>query len=514
MSALLLAASSVRAPSIAYEPMMPFLVLAGGMVATIAVSLVGRSFFQRVVTPLTAVGTLIAAGVLFALRVSDAPDESLISGALTLDDLALSFDLLFVATALLTSAIAWRSETLRAAGRGEFHSLLLSSVLGMTLLASATNLVSLFIAFELLSIPLYVLCAADLRRDRSLESGLKYLIIGSLGSAILLYGLAFLYGATGATDFNAIAEALSKSSVAGDPLLLVGVALTLAGLSFKASVAPFHQWTPDVYEGAPTPVTAFMAVATKAAVLVLLLRLSAEALAPVRDNWAVVLAVLAALTIIVGNLGALGQESLKRMLGYSGVAQVGYLLTGVVVGTGLGTAAVLFYLVVYLFMNIGPFAVIAARERAGAGDGLGGIADLGREQPVLAWSMTICMISLAGLPVTAGFVGKLLLVQAAVFGHYEWLGVMIVIGSAISLGYYLRVIAAIWMPGAGGAKSAPQDGLARVAGASPRADSRRHPELVAVAVLAAIATVVLGVFPDPLLDLAREAGERFILIGG
>lgn len=500
---------AVTAPIIEWGPLLPFFVLAGGTVATIFVSLIGGRAFQRVLTPLTAVATLAAAGVLFGVRFHE-PDPSALSGALAIDDLALVFDLLFVVAALLTSVLAWRAETLREAGRGEFYSLLLSSVLGMCLLASSTNLVTFFIGFELFSIPLYVLCASDVRRNGSLEAGLKYLIIGSLGSAVMLYGLAFVYGATGATDFLRIGRAVAAPEFGQDPLLLVGLGLTLVGLAFKASVAPFHQWTPDVYEGAPTPVTAFMAVVTKFAVLAALLRMGVVAFGAdaVRDHWQPVLAALAATTIVVGNLGALRQESLKRMLAYSGVAQVGYLLAGVVVGTWLGVYAIVFYLFAYLLMNIGPFAVVIARERAGAGDGLEGLRNLGREAPWLAWPMTVCMIALAGLPVTAGFVGKLLLVEAAIDGDYFWLAVLIVLGSAVSLGYYLRVVAAMWMP-ASDVATASGARLPAPAGAAPEADARRHSELAAVAVLAAVFSVVAGVYPQPLLDLARDAAVSF-----
>ena len=219
------------------------------------------------------------------------------------------------------------------AGHGEFHSLMLSSVMGMVVLAGAQDLIALFLGFELLSIPLYVLCATELRRATSLESGLKYLIVGSVGSATLVYGLAFIYGATGATGFDAIARSLEATGFDSDVLLLTGVALTLTGLAFKASVAPFHQWTPDVYEGAPTAVTGFMAVATKAAAFGVLLRLFDVALIPAADTWAPIMSVLAAITIVVGNVGAIGQSSLKRMLAYSSVAQAGYMLAGVVVTT-------------------------------------------------------------------------------------------------------------------------------------------------------------------------------------
>ena len=232
--------------------------------------------------------------------------------------------------------LAWRSLAAREAAHGEFHALLLTSIGGMSLLASAQNTVALFIGLELLSIPLYVLCASELRREHSLESGLKYLIVGSVGSATLLYGLAMIYGATGATDFSAIASALSNGSLASDPLTLTGIALCLAGLCFKSSVAPFHQWTPDVYEGAPTPVTAFMAVATKAAALGVFLRFFDVALIGAQASWGPAVAVLATITILVGNVGALGQSSLKRMLAYSSVAQAGYMLAGVVVATQLG----------------------------------------------------------------------------------------------------------------------------------------------------------------------------------
>src|SRR5439155_14766348 len=214
----------------------------------------------------------------------------------------------------------------RHASLGDYSALLLTSVTGMVVLAGATSLITLFLGIELLSIPLYVLCAIDLHRRTSLESGLKYLVIGSVGSATLLYGLAFVYGASGSTDFDKIADAVGRSGIAGDPLLLTGIALAAAGLAFKASVAPFHQWTPDVYQGAPTPVTAFMAVATKAAAFAILLRFFDVALLPSSGDWNTAVAVLGAVSLAVGNIGAIGQDSLKRMLAWSGVAQAGYML--------------------------------------------------------------------------------------------------------------------------------------------------------------------------------------------
>src|SRR3712207_755509 len=341
--------------------------------------------------------------------------------------------------------------------------MLLFSIGGMAVLVGAQNTMTLFLGFELLSIPLYVLCATEMRRASSLESGLKYLVVGSVGSATLLYGLAFVYGATGSTDFARIARTLEGGGeLITDPLLLTGIALTIVGLAFKASVAPFHQWTPDVYEGAPTPVTAFMAVATKAAAFGVLLRLFDSAVIGASATWAPALAALAVVTIVVGNVGAIGQSSLKRMLAYSSVAQAGYMLAGVVVSTRLGIQATVFYLAGYLVMNLAAFAVITARERESeAGDDIPSLYGLGADRPWLAWPMTLAMLGLAGIPATVGFFGKLYLIQAAVDNEYAWLGVAIVLGSAISLVYYLRVVAAVWMRPRSDAATAPGE---RVAG--------------------------------------------------
>jgi NADH-quinone oxidoreductase subunit N len=402
----------------------------------------------------------------------------------------------------------------------------LTVVLGMVVLAGATNLVTVFIGYELLSIPLYVLCATEMRRERSLESGLKYLIIGSVGSAILLYGLALVYGATGETSFEGVAAGVD--AMRGDVLLLTGLALVIAGLAFKASIAPFHQWTPDVYEGAPTPITAFMAVATKAAAFGIIIRFFDVAVIDVSSVWAPALATLAVVTIIVGNVGAIGQSSLKRMLAYSSVAQAGYMLAGVVVTTQLGVRAVAFYLAVYLLMNLAAFAVIVAREReTGLGDDISSLYGIGADRPLLAWPMTIAMLSLAGFPATAGFFGKVYLINASVENDYAWLGVVIVIGSAISLAYYLRVVAAVWMRApdertagaavaagpvrpaiAGGSSEADADPAAvaaseRLAGGTRRL---RQPEVIGLGVLCAAATVFFGIYPSPLLDVAHDAG--------
>jgi NADH-quinone oxidoreductase subunit N len=494
----------VLAPHIDYAAISPFEALLGGSVVVLLVGLLRSSFAREQLVPALTLLTLAAALGVSVWQWND--HISAISGALEIDDLTLVLTIVFTAAGLATVLLSWRAQAPRESAHGEYHALLLASIAGMSILVSAQNLITLFIGIELLSIPLYVLCATEMHRASSLESGLKYLIIGSVGSATLLYGLALLYGATGATDFSAIASSISAGH-SSDPLLLTGVALVLAGLCFKASVAPFHQWTPDVYEGAPTPITAFMAVATKAAAFGVLLRTFDVALIGTQFDWGPALATLATITIIVGNVGALGQSSLKRMLAYSSVAQAGYIMGGVVVSTQLGAAATIFYLIVYLLMNLAAFAVIIARERETRfGDDIDAVAGLGRERPSLAWPLTIAMLSLAGIPATAGFIGKIYLIQALVDGGYTWLAVVIVVGSAISLGYYLRVVAAIWMRDAPAPMISGPLGRPLLAGGAPEADTAgRHFEVVLVALLFGAATIFFGIVPQPLFDLVHHA---------
>jgi NADH-quinone oxidoreductase subunit N len=556
MTPLLLATAHIHGPHIDYRGLSPILALAGGGLLTLLVGLLRSAFVRERVVPGLA---LISLGASLGLEIwRFHHSATIISGALRIDDLSLELGMLFAVAGIATVLLSWRTIAPRESGHGEYHALLLFSVLGMFVLVASVNVITLFLGLELLSIPLYILCAAETRRESSLESGLKYLIVGSVGSATLVYGLALVYGATGSTDFSGIASALSVGHLAGgvlgDPMLFTGLALVVVGFAFKASVAPFHQWTPDVYEGAPTPITAFMATATKAAALGVFLRFFDVAAISAQDTWGPILAAIAAITIIVGNAGALGQSSLKRMLGYSGVAQAGYMLSGVVVGTRLGVQATILYLMFYLAMNMAGFAVIvAAQNERPDGDDVGALAGLGGRAPWLAWPMTVAMLALAGIPGTVGFIGKFQLIHALVSGDYTWLAIVLVIGSMISLGYYLRVVASIWMrpavpfpggvalagglpPIAGGSQEADGEadgegaagwprpgeapGAVPAASASPAPGEREGaappasaptrgpmaPELVFVGALFAAAAIFFGIVPEPLFRLAAHAG--------
>jgi NADH-quinone oxidoreductase subunit N len=535
---VLAATHHIVGPYVDWRALSPLIVLTAGGLVVLLVGLLRPAVIREQVVPaLTIVAFLLAlaaeiwvyhhhvrAGrggfcLIAGPRCSAAP--------LAMDRLALELYMLFTVAGMAAVLMSWRAIAPRESGHGEYGALLLFSVLGMAVFVSSQNLVTLFLGIELLSIPLYILCASETRREGSLESGLKYLVVGSVGSATLVYGLGLIYGATGSTDFAGIGAALSQSKLAGgalgSPMVFTGMGLTIVGFAFKASVAPFHQWTPDVYEGAPTPITAFMATATKAAALGVFLRFFDVAGIGAQNTWAPLLATIAAITIVVGNVGALGQTSLKRMMGYSGVAQAGYMLSGVIIGSRLGVQATVFYLMAYLAMNLAPFAVIVAEEHERPdGDYLSGLAGLGARRPWLAWPMTIGMLALAGIPGTIGFIGKFQLISALVSGAYTWLAIVLVIGSMISLGYYLRVIAAMWMrppvAAPAPASSAGPGELAPIAGGSVEADeweegpgaagaALAYPELILVAVGFAAATIFFGIFPSPLFHLAGHAAN-------
>jgi NADH-quinone oxidoreductase subunit N len=384
--------------------------------------------------------------------------------------------------------VAWRHGFRRHAA--EYYALLLATAAGMVFLVTATNLMTLFLGLEWFSIGLYVLCAYDVHVKGSLEAGLKYLVVGGFGSAVLLLGSAFVYGATGELGFTEIAAAGAEN----DLFLLSGLAMILVGLGFKVSAAPFHMWTPDVYEGAPTPVTAFMAAATKAAALVLALRLLTTAFPDEAELWTIALAVIVCVSLAVGNLAAIVQTSVKRLLAYSSVTHAGFLLIPIAAGNETGGTALLFYLIPYGAASLGAFAVVAARERELGGEAtLETLGGMGWERPLLGAAMWVFMLSFAGLPLTGGFVAKFYVFASAWDRDWVWLIVVGVIATAVSLYYYLAVIRAMYMRPAGAVATA-------AGGQPPR-------ELMLSAAVLACAIVVVGSFfaVEPLIDLAEKA---------
>ena len=490
-----------EAPMVDYAALSPLLALGIGLIVVVLAAVFGP--LKRFAPGLTILSMAVAAGCLIWQFDTE---TDLVSGSLRFDGLSSTFSLLILVAGIVAVLYAAGDIAERQVGRGDFLAMLLSSVFGMVMLTMANDLVTFFLALEFFSIPLYVLCASDLRRPGSLEAGLKYLIIGSLGSATLLFGMALIYGGSGGeVGFQAIAEGLLAGEVIGDSLVLFGIGMVTVGLAFKISIAPFHQWTPDVYQGAPTPITAFMSAATKIAAFAVFIRFFLVALAPEADDWNVILAVLATLSIVIGNLGALTQSSLKRMLGYSGVAQAGYMLAGVIVANTEGIDALTFYLAVYLAMNLAAFGALIIHERMAGSDSIASLRGAGWSHRVVAWPMTLAMIGLAGLPPTGGFLGKVFLIEALADDGWVWLAIMIVVGTMVSLAYYIRVVAVMWTndPAPQGEDGHIDGDLVVTGGTPPWKDLR----LVVPIVIASVAILFFGIIPDPLYDFASRAGD-------
>ncbi|MFQ5595579.1 MAG: NADH-quinone oxidoreductase subunit N [Anaerolineae bacterium] len=368
-----------------------------------------------------------------------------LGGMATADQFALFLAGVFVAIAALTVLTSVAYRPIRAAERGEYYALVLFATAGMMLMAAGTDLIVLFLGLEMFSISLYVLAGFLRPQERSEESALKYFLLGAFASGFLLYGIALTFGATGATNLAAIAGFVASKGL-HTPMLLMGLGLILVGFGFKIAMAPFHMWTPDVYEGAPTTITGFMAAGTKAAGFAALLRILTQAFPSLQPDWVPILAILAVVTMTLGNVVAIWQTNIKRMLAYSSIAHAGYILVAVVAATNEGMSAALYYLLVYALMNLGAFAVIVAlgrrdREYVNISD-FGGLS---AKQPALALAMALFMLSLAGFPPTGGFVGKFYVFRAAVNANLVWLAVFGVLNSVVSVYYYLRIVVLMYM---------------------------------------------------------------------
>lgn len=391
----------------------------------------------------------------------------------------------FLLTGFITVLISVNYLDKAGINRGEYYMLMLFSIAGMMLMGMANDLILVFLALELLSIPLYVLSGFARPRQDSEESAMKYFLLGAFSSGFLVFGVALIYGATGSTALPAVLEGLSEASRLG----LAGVALLLVGFAFKVAAVPFHMWTPDVYEGAPTAVTAFMSVGAKVGGFAAMIRVFLMALPQLGDTWVPAVAVIAALTMILGNVVALAQQNIKRMLAYSSIAHAGYILVAVAAGINSdeGVGAALFYMMAYLFTNLGAFAIVIAVERQ---DGQGVMLDdykgLARRNPWLALALAYFMLSLTGVPPTGGFSAKFFVFRAALDADLLWLAIIGAVTSVISGYFYLRVVYLAYM----------YEGEGEV--------TARRPLQTAVALTVA-ATLLLGFLPGPLFEMAREA---------
>jgi NADH-quinone oxidoreductase subunit N len=359
-------------------------------------------------------------------------------GMVLVDPAALFFKRIFLIAALLVFIMMARSGETAGDDRAEYYALTLFATLGMLFMASSHNLMTLFMALELLTISFYVLVAYGKGEDIVLEAGIKYLIIGTVSAAFMLLGIALIYGATGSLDYGEIAR---KVGLGGelDPVLLPGVIILFLGLGFKVAAVPFHTWAPDVYQGAPTPVVAFLSVGSKAAGFVLLQRLVFSVFLPIKPGWILVLALVTVATLFYGNLGAIPQTNIKRLLGYSGIAQAGYVMMGLVAGSIYGGAAMLYYLVGYLFSNLLAFTVVVLMGRAVESNEIAAYSGLARRSPILAASLLVAFLSLAGVPPLVGFFGKFLLIDSIIKAGYSWIAVAAVLNVAAALFYYLQV---------------------------------------------------------------------------
>ncbi len=428
-------------------------------------------------------------------------NASAFQGMVVADNFGLFLTLVILVGAAVSILLSVDFVEVHRLDQGEYYVLLLISTAGMITMATATNLVVIFLGLELLSLPLYILTAIERQVPYSLEAGFKYFLLGAFASAIFLYGIALVYGATGTTSLPRILAVQSPSSPVND-LALVGFGLMLVGFAFKVGLVPFHWWTPDAYEGAPTAITAFMSVATKTAAFGAFFRVFVVGPpAPVID-WRIALAVLAVLTMTLGNVAALLQTNIKRMLAYSSIAHAGYILIALVAAGPTGVSGALFYLLAYTLTNLGAFAAVIALsdgpcERLNVSD----FAGAARDHPLVAAGMTVCMLSLAGFPPFAGFVGKFLVFGAAVQTGWTWLAVVGVLNSLVSVYFYLRPVVQMYM-------NEPLPAWDKRANPAALGPVQVAPLVGLALLIVVVGVIVLGVFPSPAIAFAQIAFVR------
>ncbi len=474
---------------------IPEIALAAFAVAVILLDLfIDRKSILGVVS---IVGLVIAGG--FAILTWD-NSTTIFGGKLAVDNYALFFKMLITGIAILIILATTDYAAKLSRFQGEFYALILMSAIGLMIMAAGTDLVTIYIGLELASISLYTL-SGFLKDKRSGEASLKYLLLGATASAVLLYGMALVFGLTGHTDLAGIArgvQGLTVSKLASEPTLLLGIVLIAAGFGFKIAAAPFHMWVPDVYEGAPTPITAYLSVASKAAGFAVILRVFYTAFGlpgTLSEQWGSLFAALAVVSMTLGNLAAIPQTNIKRMFGYSSIAQAGYLMVGLAAAGAasadvIGRSGVLFFLAGYALTNLGAFIAIIAITGKLDSDLIQDFAGMGKRAPVLAGALTLCLISLIGMPPAVGFMGKFYIFSGAVQHGLLWLVIIAVINSVISAYYYLRVVKVMWFNEPVSMEKVPSSGALRFALG-----------------ISCLGVLVIGVLPGSVMKLAETAAK-------
>jgi len=409
-------------------------------------------------------------------------------GLFVLDHFSMFFKLVFLIAAALSIAISLKYLDIERENHGEYYALILFATVGMMFMAGAVDLVTLYISLETMAISTYIIVGFLRSSQRSNEASMKYFLLGAFSSGILLYGMSLLYGLSGSTKFADIAEALSRRPP-NDPISLLAMITLSAGLFFKIAAVPFHQWTPDAYEGAPTSITAFMSVAVKAASFAMMIRIFMVAIYPLRPHWVAIMAVISVITMTVGNIAAITQSNIKRLLAYSSISHAGYILIGFIAGNDTGLTAVPLYLLIYTFTNLGAWAVVVAlRRRDVIGEHIDEMSGLFFRHPAASILMLIFLLSLAGIPPTAGFIAKYYLFAAAIQTGHNVLAVIAVLNAAISIYFYLRIVVAMFMRDA-----------------TEKTGLTYSPGILTAMGVAFVFTMLIGIYPDPFIAMARQA---------